>query len=912
MKTYWCLIITLFVLASQGTVSSQNLYSPYPIIFVHGLNSNDSAWSNLIDSMKKNYGMIFGGRMDFCLNQDGNTATSKIPEDYKDYTNRLYKLTKGDLYTINFDVNNLGIPYNNLVESTQSGIVKQGLAVADAIKHVLTITSKDKVILVGHSMGGLAIREYLQNEALWFEPSFNHHVAKICTIGTPHGGSNATDFGTNASKIFFNLDLSSEAVRDLRTSYFCAGMSGVYLFGGVEDKLYIRDNCLKDFKNVDVNCDGIEAYQTFIGLNNKKIPSNLDLSCIIGTGDPLGANSNPTQKGDGVVSEYSANLNNFYPTANAAVFELKKTSNILSVWHLELTNQIGSIIEALDEPNNISLAYEIKINDRTKGFITYQTNNLAADQDVFKINVLNSGFLTVNIAGYFEAGLDSLELLDSSDNLLSHVEYPFIHNGISKFITAGTYYLRVSGTAKSNSYLNPYTITTKFHESESSIEGIVELEYFVDSDPGFGKGLSKYIPSSNSITENINIPLISVSNGFHSLFIRVKDVKNRWSNTQNIPFYKLKVISSNISKLEYFIDTDPGFGNGTKLSVSATDDISKRVNIPLSNVSNGFHVLYVRAKDNNGNWSIASNSVFYKVDISSADIVKMEYFLDTDPGFDNATSIPIPKNANINKSFNIDLSNVSNGFHTLFIRTKNASGKWSIPSNNAFYRMQSKPSNITELEYFFDMDPGFGYGTSIPISPATSDITKLFNIDLACLSAGNHTFYVRTKNDMGNWSLIYSKNITVTITSPIITQNGNILHSNALIGNQWYNQNGLINGATNQDYVLTSNGNYYVIITRSGCSSVKSNTISIINVGVEQTKMNNSIKIYPNPTEESFCISGFEGVAAMKLIDISGKLILSKQITVNETILINNLSQGVYIVKLITAGGIVERKLVKK
>ncbi len=901
MKTYWCLIITLFILTSQRTVSSQNLYSPYPIIFVHGLIGNDQSWNDLKSFMETNYGFTYGGRMDFCLNQDGDLYSSKLPEDYKDYTNcdLLHPFNKGDIYTINFDVSTSGIPYDNLIQSNQSAIVKQGLAVSDAIKHVLNITGKNKVILVGHSMGGLAIREYLQNQNLWYEPNLNHHVAKICTVGTPHGGSNFDGLIVDPLAYFFNkLDTRSEAVRDLRTSYFPLGVNGIYLFGGIEPT---ESSLLKSipFYNWDIDCDGSIGLN-IVALNNKTIPTNLAVSCIIGTGDLLG--------GDGVVSEESANINNYYSTINAETFKVEKTSGLL--WHIELTKQIDPIIRGLDEPKDISLAYELGITDITKGFITYQTKNIAVDQDVFKINVVKSGFLTINIAGFFEAGVDSVDLLDNNCNLQSHIEYPFIHNGISKFITTGTYYLRVSGTAKSNSYLNPYTITTKFYESESSIEGIVELEYFIDSDPSFGKGLNKHIPSSNNITENINIPLNNESNGFHCLFIRVKDVKNRWSNTQNIPFYKLQDTALNISKLEYYIDTDPGIGKGINLSIPPTNNVTKSINIPLSNISNGFHVLYIRAKDNNGNWSITNNSVFYKA-VVSTEIEKMEYYLDIDPGFNNATPVVVSKDTDVTKSINIDLSKVSKGIHTLYIRAKNVSGKWSLNAVNAFYCMQSKTTNISELEYFFDMDPGFGYGITIPITPATTSITKQFNVDLACLSSGNHNFYVRSKDDLGNWSLVYSKNITVSLVTPSITQNQNILHSNAVTGNQWYNQNGLINGATNQDYVITANGDYYVIVTHAGCSSVKSNTIKVLNTEFYKAEITNSIKMYPNPTSDNFRISGLNGCVNLKLIDINGKEVVTKQVNNNESISISNLPKGLYIVKLTTQNGVIETKVLK-
>ena len=906
MKAYWYFIITFFILASQETAFSQNLKLPYPIIFVHGLTGSDQSWSDLINFMEKNYGLTYGGRMDFCLNQDGDLNTSKLPDDYKDYTNcdLLHPFIKGDIYTINFDVGNDGIPYNNLIESDQSGIVKQGLAVSDAIKHVLNITGKDKVILVGHSMGGLAIREYLQNQNLWYEPYINHHVAKICTVGTPHGGSNFDALMVDPLGYFFNkLDTKSEAVRDLRTSYFPLGINGIYLFGGTEPT---GSSLLKaiPFYNWDINCDGSTG-QDIVGLNNRTMPSNLAISCIIGTGDLLG--------GDGVVSEESANINNYFPSINADTFNIVKTSGLLSLWHTELTKQIEPIIRGLDEPDNPEFVYEIKKDSTIKGTITFQKDNFNLDIDLYKIIIDKSGYLTINIDGNPLSGIEQIALLDYNQNRLTFKLTKTMPTSFTYNLLNGTYYIQVRGLATNVSYKYPYILSTNLDNKQisTSTKSITKLEYFIDTDPGFGNGSTLNVSTPNDIDGDFNVSLNNISKGLHILYIRAKDSENKWSITQNMPFYKQNVITQNLSRLEYFLDTDPGLGNGNQFTVSASNDATKSFNVPLSGSSNGFHVLYIRAKDNNENWSITCNSSFYKTDVSSPDIVKIEYFLDTDPGFGNAVDVSIPRDAGVSKSINIDLSNVSNGFHTLYIRTKNASGKWSITSNNAFYRTQSQLKGIIELEYFFDFDPGFGSGTVIPIIPATSDITKQFNIDLACLSSGSHTFYVRAKDELGNWSLIYSKNITVTPVPPIITKNGTILQSNALIGNQWYNQNGLINGATNQDYVVTTNGDYYVIVTHSRCSSDKSNIIKVIVSGVEQTELDNLIKIYPNPTTESFHAGGFTGKALLILTDINGIEILSIQVSGNESISINNLPKGVYIVKIITNEGTVERKMIK-
>lgn len=85
-----------------------------------------------------------------------------------------------------------------------------------------------------------------------------------------------------------------------------------------------------------------------------------------------------------------------------------------------------------------------------------------------------------------------------------------------------------------------------------------------------------------------------------------------------------------------------------------------------------------------------------------------------------------------------------------------------------------------------------------------------------------------------------------------------------------------------------------------------------LSTGTQKTEINNSIKVYPNQTSESFQISGLNCIATLKLTDISGKEILTKQISDNESVLISSLPKGMYLVKLITVSGVFETKIMKK
>ena len=79
------------------------------------------------------------------------------------------------------------------------------------INEVLKETGKEKVILVGHSMGGLLSRYYLQRL------DGDKHVKKIITIGTPHYGTKLAPFGygKNAREMEVNSTFISDLNRDI-------------------------------------------------------------------------------------------------------------------------------------------------------------------------------------------------------------------------------------------------------------------------------------------------------------------------------------------------------------------------------------------------------------------------------------------------------------------------------------------------------------------------------------------------------------------------------------------------------------------------------------------------------------------------------------------------------------------------
>ena len=65
-----------------------------------------------------------------------------------------------------------------------------------------------------------------------------------------------------------------------------------------------------------------------------------------------------------------------------------------------------------------------------------------------------------------------------------------------------------------------------------------------------------------------------------------------------------------------------------------------------------------------------------------------------------------------------------------------------------------------------------------------------------------------------------------------------------MLGNQWYNEDGPIPGATGQFFLAVEPGTYYVIVTSDDCASAPSNPIEIMTVGTEDITTESRFKIY--------------------------------------------------------------------
>ncbi|WP_339785751.1 T9SS type A sorting domain-containing protein [uncultured Imperialibacter sp.] len=308
----------------------------------------------------------------------------------------------------------------------------------------------------------------------------------------------------------------------------------------------------------------------------------------------------------------------------------------------------------------------------------------------------------------------------------------------------------------------PFFVSQSTSEVRNDIDAV---EYFIDVDPGHGNGVAVAVTPSTDADLIEQIPTSSLSAGFHTVYFRVRDASGQWSATEHRPFFlsqSTSEVRNDIDAVEYFIDVDPGQGNGVAVAVTPSTDADLIEQIPTSSLSAGFHTVYFRVRDASGQWSATEHRPFFISQSTSEvrnDIDAVEYFIDVDPGQGNGVAVAVTSSTDVDLMEQIPTTSLSTGFHTVYFRVRDASGQWSATERKPFFITTSSvegQNTITSLEYFFDVDPGHGNGLALAISPGTQ-VDAAVPIPIGSLSPGMHTLHIRALDDRGQWSHIESR-----------------------------------------------------------------------------------------------------------------------------------------------------------
>jgi len=218
-----------------------------------------------------------------------------------------------------------------------------------------------------------------------------------------------------------------------------------------------------------------------------------------------------------------------------------------------------------------------------------------------------------------------------------------------------------------------------------------------------------------------------------------------------------------------------------------------------------------------------------------------------------------------------------------------------------------------DLNYQWQVNSGSGFSdiaNSTIYSNATENILRITgalagmnNYQYRCVVSSNCSSVTK----LSDTAILYVNPIDVSISISGITLNADTSADSW----QWVDcNNGYlpINGQINQSFTPTTSDNYAVIITQNGCTD----TSACQNIlGIEHNNYMPGVNISPNPATNSLTIDGLTVIAKAEIYDISGKLLLTKQLNTNQ-IDISSLAKGFYFIKLTTEKGRVVRKFVKE
>ena len=231
-------------------------------------------------------------------------------------------------------------------------------------------------------------------------------------------------------------------------------------------------------------------------------------------------------------------------------------------------------------------------------------------------------------------------------------------------------------------------------------------------------------------------------------------------------------------------------------------------------------------------------------------LVRAEYFFNTDPGIGKGEQISIPKSVNLDINVTISVNGLTSGFNNLFIRVQDIRGVWSLYEGRKVYVHPEQAKN--------------------PIIPITKG-----------------EYFFNTDPGLGNGISLttFPKAEEIDITQEISAVGIPLGINNLFIR------------------TMDSSGIRSMPIYVPIEITISTNSANIID--------DDGISIYPNPVSTEFRVEGIKDIKQLELFDLTGKLLLSKNIAKNESLNVENLQKGIYLLKINTGKAIVQKKLIK-
>jgi len=186
--------------------------------------------------------------------------------------------------------------------------------------------------------------------------------------------------------------------------------------------------------------------------------------------------------------------------------------------------------------------------------------------------------------------------------------------------------------------------------------------------------------------------------------------------------------------------------------------------------------------------------------------------------------------------------------------------------------------------------------TSIAVSPTTG------------------TSYSVTATNTSGCTAVATSSVTVNQLPaiPTISVNMSTLTSSASTGNQWYLAGNQIASATATTYTVTQNGVYTVCTTDANSCSSCSAPFNFTATGIAEQSNEMMVSIFPNPSSDKVTLTIADLPARVSVFNSIGQEIVSiNAITKSNELDLNGCTAGFYFVRVMTAKGTAERKIIR-
>ena len=367
-------------------------------------------------------------------------------------------------------------------------------------------------------------------------------------------------------------------------------------------------------------------------------------------------------------------------------------------------------------------------------------------------------------------------------------------NGVPSITNLGNFYMEGS-----NVYTNAPAPATQINK----------YSFFVDSVSNVNEQPLVFAAANNNATPTTSINLAGVTTGLHQLYAQVMATNGVPSITNLGNFYmegsnvytNTPAPATQINKYSFYIDSVSSVNEQPLAFAAANNNATPTTSINLAGVTPGVHQLYAQVIATNGvpsiinlgNFFMSDNNLYPNAPAAANAINRYEFYIDS------VTTTNIQPLAfttalqNNTPSTNISLLNVQPGIHQLYARVFTVNniesivnlGQFAMEQNFRYANVAASAPALQNMEYYIDVDPGYGLATAISISGANiTEVLNNINISIPNnLTAGTHFLHVRSKQNP--WSIDNALPFNVGVVVPVtwLYVRAQLLNDNSLI--QW-------------------------------------------------------------------------------------------------------------------------------